>query len=124
MLKEIGVSPHFIAKDRRVLIGGIERRGWQRLSQILENQSKAAKFLGSNPPSWLWYAFAGSLTLSAVALRWWLEIFGDGVVPVPLFFPVILVCTLVGGIGPGLFVLIIAMVAVKVPWSARDAADG
>jgi PAS domain S-box-containing protein len=67
------------------------------------------------PPEWA-YPFAVGLTLVVVGLRGLLDMFGDGIVPFGLFFPVILASTLLGGRGPGLLALALALLAAAILW--------
>ena len=62
--------------------------------------------------------------MSAIAVRWWLGLLGDDVVPFALFFPIVLVCALFGGVGPGLLSLIISMAAVRFYWVEPGALFG
>ena len=55
------------------------------------------------------YLIAVGLTLAAVGLRSLLDMFGEGIVPFGLFFPVVLASTLLGGRGPGLLALALSL---------------
>ena len=70
----------------------------------------------SRRPWWFIYGFALALTVMAVVLRRSLDVLGEGIVPFALFYPVVLACTLVGGLGPGLLSLAISAVAVTLFW--------
>lgn len=72
--------------------------------------------LFSGRARWRAYVFAVALTLAAIGLRRWLDIFGDGVVPFVLFYPVVLACTVAGGIGPGVVSLALSAVATAIFW--------
>jgi PAS domain S-box-containing protein len=67
-------------------------------------------------PAWIRYAFAITLTIAAFALRRWLDVFGEGLVAFSLFYPVILICTLLGGVGPGFLSLLLSGLAVMIFW--------
>jgi K+-sensing histidine kinase KdpD len=67
-------------------------------------------------PAWMRYAFAIALTIAAFGLRGWLDMFGDGIVAFSLFYPVILICTLLGGAGPGFLSLLLSGLAVMIFW--------
>ena len=67
-------------------------------------------------PRWLSYLLAVAVTLIAIGLRRWLDVLGEGVMPFVLFYPVVLVCTVIGGIGPGLVSLAMAAFAGMVFW--------
>ncbi|MFM7349674.1 MAG: HWE histidine kinase domain-containing protein [Erythrobacter sp.] len=56
------------------------------------------------------------LTVGVVLIRRWLDLFGSGIVPFALFYPVILVCTLLGGIRAGVLSLLIASAAASYLW--------
>lgn len=70
----------------------------------------------SGRPRWQLYCFALIVTLIAIGLRRWLDVLGDGIVPFSLFYPVVLVCALIGGIGPAVLSLTITMIAATVFW--------
>lgn len=65
---------------------------------------------------WQAYLFAVALTLLAVGFRRWLDMFGEGIVPFVLFYPVVLACTVVGGIGPGMASLVLSAIATTIFW--------
>lgn len=65
---------------------------------------------------WWSYPFAVALTLSAVGLRRWLDMFGEGIAPFALFFPVVLAATVVGGVGPGVVSLALSAIATTIFW--------
>lgn len=65
---------------------------------------------------WRAYLFAVALTLVAIGLRRWLDVFGEGIVPFVLFYPVVLACTVAGGIGPGMVSLVMAVIATTLFW--------
>ncbi len=62
------------------------------------------------------YAVAALVAVLAVGVRKWLDIFGPDIVPFALFYPVVLACTLLGGIGPGLLALLITSTAARLFW--------
>lgn len=70
----------------------------------------------SQRPAWQAYLFALGITAAAIGLRRSLDVLGEGVAPFILFFPAVLACTLVGGLGPGLLSLAACSVAVTVLW--------
>lgn len=72
-------------------------------------------FLRSRSP-WITYPAAIALTAGVAGIRSSVEFFGQGISPFALFFPVVLVCTLFGGVGPGLMSLTIASVAALYLW--------
>ncbi len=65
---------------------------------------------------WRTYLFAVALTLAAIGFRRWLDVFGEGIVPFVLFFPVVLACTVAGGIGPGVVSLALSAIATAIFW--------
>lgn len=67
-------------------------------------------------PAWLSYLFAGVLTAGAIGMRRWLDVLGSGIPPFVIFYPVVLICTLYGGLGPGIMSLAIAAVAASYLW--------
>ncbi len=69
-----------------------------------------------NRSAWITYSAAIALTAGVAGMRNSLEIFGEGISPFALFFPVVLVCTLFGGLGPGFLSLSIASVAAIYLW--------
>ena len=77
--------------------------------------SEQSGFLRDRSP-WITYPAAIALTAGAAGIRSSLEIFGEGISPFALFFPVVLVCTLFGGVGAGLLSLAIASVAAIYLW--------
>jgi PAS domain S-box-containing protein len=68
------------------------------------------------PPVWLGYAMALAITASAIGLRRWLDVLGEGIVPFALFYPAVLLCTLFGGLGPGLLSLCLCTLAASLLW--------
>lgn len=64
------------------------------------------------------FAYPATITiiLVVISLRAWLDTFGERVIPFALFFPAILCCTLMGGLGPGMLALAMSMVAAKLFW--------
>ncbi len=62
------------------------------------------------------YAASAVLALAAIALRRWLDVLGPGIVPFALFYPVVLACTLLGGVGPGLLALALTAFAATIMW--------
>lgn len=70
----------------------------------------------SDRPRWQTYLLALIITLVAIALRRWLDLLGEGIVPFSLFYPVVLVCALFGGIGPALLSLALMMLAATLYW--------
>ncbi len=71
-------------------------------------------------PSWLSYALAFVLSLIAIVLRRSLDAFGEGVLPFALFFPVVLISSLFGGMGPGILSLAIALAAATAFWLSPE----
>lgn len=69
-------------------------------------------------PTWRSYVFAIALTAVAIGLRLWVDNFGAEIVPFALFYPVVLVCTLFGGIGPGAVSLALSAAAAAYLWLA------
>jgi PAS domain S-box-containing protein len=67
-------------------------------------------------PRWFTYFFAITVTLAAIGLRRWLDVFGEDVMPFVLFYPVVLACTVTGGIGPGLVSMVLAAFAGTIFW--------
>ena len=62
------------------------------------------------------YGAAALIALLAIGVRRWLEILGPDIVPFALFYPVVLACTLLGGVGPGLVALTLTAVAATMWW--------
>ena len=77
--------------------------------------TEAARFLRDRSP-WITYPAAIALTAGAAGMRRSLDIFGEGIAPFALFYPVVLVCTLFGGLGSGFLSLAIASVAALFLW--------
>lgn len=77
--------------------------------------TETTRFLRDRSP-WITYPAAIALTAGAAGMRRSLDIFGEGIGPFALFYPVVLVCTLFGGFGPGFLSLAIAMVAALYLW--------
>ncbi len=77
--------------------------------------TETTRFLRDRSP-WITYPAAIALTAGATALRRSLDILGEGIVPFALFYPVVLVCTLFGGFGPGFLSLAIGTVAGLYLW--------
>lgn len=75
-----------------------------------------SKSLLQNRPAWLSYLFAIVLTAAVIGLRRSLDLAGEGIVPFALFYPLVLVCTLFGGIGPGLLALALTAIASTYLW--------
>lgn len=67
-------------------------------------------------PAWLSYLFALIMTAAAIGLRRWLDFLGDDIVPFAIFYPTVLVCTLVGGAGPGFVSLALSAFAAIYLW--------
>ncbi len=67
-------------------------------------------------PAWLSYLFALVLTGAAIGLRRWLDVLGTDIVPFAPFYPVVLVCTLFGGRGPGILSMALAAFAAVYLW--------
>lgn len=67
-------------------------------------------------PVWAPYLIAVVLTTATVGIRRWLDVLGEGISPFTLFYPVVLVSTLIGGYGPGIVSLAIAAVAANFLW--------
>ena len=62
------------------------------------------------------YIAAAVLALLAIGLRRWLDMLGPGIVPFALFYPVVLACALLGGLGPGLLALTLTTIAATMFW--------
>lgn len=77
--------------------------------------TETARFLRDRSP-WITYPATIALTAGAAGMRRSLDIFGEGIAPFALFYPVVLVCTLFGGLGPGFLSLAIASVAAIYLW--------
>lgn len=80
-------------------------RGIAEQSGLLRNRSP-----------WIIYPAAIALTAGMIGIRRSLDVLGEGIVPFALFYPVVLVCTLFGGVGAGLLSLAIASVAAVYLW--------
>lgn len=65
---------------------------------------------------WITYPAAIALTAVMVGIRRSLDILGEGIAPFALFYPVVLVCTLFGGVGPGLLSLVLGSAAAIYLW--------
>jgi len=76
--------------------------------------------LCANRPAWIAYCAAILLTGAAVGIRRSMDVFGSGLPPFALFYPVVLVCTLFGGMRAGLLSLAIASVAGIYLWFEPD----
>ncbi len=66
--------------------------------------------------AWVVYPATIALTCAAVGIRRWIDILGHGIAPFTLFYPVVLVCTLFGGVRAGFLSLTIASVAAIYLW--------
>ena len=66
--------------------------------------------------AWIAYPATIALTGAAVSIRRSIDIFGHGITPFTIFYPVVLVCTLFGGVGAGFLSLAIASVAAIYLW--------
>lgn len=77
--------------------------------------TEPTEFLRDRAP-WITYPTAVVLTFAMIALRRSLDMFGTGIPPFTLFYPVVLVSTLLGGRGPGFLSLAIASVAAVNLW--------
>ncbi len=77
--------------------------------------TEAGGFLRDRSP-WITYPAAITLTVGLATIRRSLDVFGEGIAPFALFYPVVLVCTLFGGIGPGFLSLAIGSVAALYLW--------
>ncbi len=62
------------------------------------------------------YGGAVLLALLAIGLRRWLDVLGPEIVPFTLFYPVVLACALLGGIGPGLVAVALTSAAATMWW--------
>lgn len=82
---------------------------------IYRGITEQSGFLRDRSP-WITYPVAIALTAGAAGMRRSLDIFGEGIAPFALFYPVVLVCTLFGGIGPGFLSLAIGSVAALYLW--------
>lgn len=67
-------------------------------------------------PRWVFYVAAALLTTGVIGIRRWLDVLGEGIAPFTLFYPVVLLCTLLGGYGPGILSLAIAAGAATILW--------
>lgn len=56
------------------------------------------------------------ITAASIGLRKWLDVFGDGLVPFAIFYPTVLACTLIGGVGGGLLSLAGCTIAATIFW--------
>ncbi|MFO6447016.1 PAS domain-containing protein [Erythrobacter sp. NE805] len=77
--------------------------------------AEPAGFL-SHRTTWTSYGLAVALTGAVVVLRRWLDSYSEGIVPFAVFFPAVLVCTLFGGVGPGVLSLALAAAAATFFW--------
>lgn len=77
--------------------------------------TEPTEFLRDRAP-WITYPTAVVLTFAMIALRRSLDMFGTGIPPFTVFYPVVLVSTLLGGRGPGFLSLAIASVAAVYLW--------
>ncbi|OYU74253.1 MAG: hypothetical protein CFE32_18365, partial [Alphaproteobacteria bacterium PA3] len=82
---------------------------------IYRGITEQSGFLRDRSP-WITYPVAIALTAGAAGMRRSLDIFGEGIAPFALFYPVVLGCTLFGGIGPGFLSLAIGSVAALYLW--------
>lgn len=80
-----------------------------------EGLAEPSDFLVPRQP-WLAYTFAVTVTALAIGMRRWIDVLGDGIVPFALFYPVVLVCTLFGGVGPGIVSLALSGLAATYLW--------
>ncbi len=83
--------------------------------QAYRGLSETRSFLAERP-TWFFYFFAVVLTSGMIGVRRSLDLFDTGLVPFALFYPVVLICTLFGGIGPGAVSLALAAVATIYFW--------
>lgn len=67
-------------------------------------------------PRWAAYLVALVITALAIGARAWLDRLGEGLVPFSLFYPVLLLCTLFCGAGPGFAALILTGFAAMIFW--------
>lgn len=67
-------------------------------------------------PLWFSFLFAVVVTATAIGLRRWLDMLGEGVAPFALFYPAVLLCTLFGGVGAGILSLVASSIAVTLWW--------